>query len=249
MPRKAAVVNLEDWLPPCLVSARNHPEPEASGILVAPRHFDVNMAERRILCRRTLRNGLGKKVHSTSSPSHLSGGTFCVPKDLDWDRFIGDRRPRNGSLGSVICLGLLRLMLPSDCVIRIHFRNVSDCYYACSVDEKRLQRQVLGPRVPVSWFSNLDGFEPWVPSDLVQNPIQETVDPCRYCQIAVAAVIMGDLNTVYAVEAAFTFCPEDLCKLERCCSQIVLFSVLPRKVTFILTTLSFQQWFTYPDCT
>ena len=48
----------------------------------------------------------------------------------------------------------------------------------------------------------LDGFEPWGYSDLVQNPIQETVDPRRYCQMAVAAVIMGDLNAVYAVEAA-----------------------------------------------
>ena len=48
----------------------------------------------------------------------------------------------------------------------------------------------------------LDGFEPWEYSDLVQNPIQETVDPRRYCQMAVAAVIMGDLNEVYAVEAA-----------------------------------------------
>ena len=46
---------------------------------------------------------------------------------------------------------------------------------------------MLGPRVPVSWFTNLedpsldllpiDGFRPWVSGDLVQNPIQETVDP------------------------------------------------------------------------
>ena len=64
----------------------------------------------------------------------------------------------------------------------------------------------------MSWFRNLEdasldlllieGFESWVSSDLVQRPIQETVDPRRYCQMAVAAVIMGDLNAVYAVEAA-----------------------------------------------
>ena len=36
-------------------------------------------------------------------------------------------------------------------------------------------------------------------SDLVQNPIHETVDPRRYCQIALAAVIMGDSNAVDAV--------------------------------------------------
>ena len=86
---------------------------------------------------------------------------------------------------------LRRLKLPSDSVIRIHFRDVSDCYNAESVDEERLRRQVLGPRVPVSWFRNLedanldvlpiDGFDPWVSSDLVQNPIQETAGPLRYC--------------------------------------------------------------------
>ena len=103
-------------------------------------------------------------------------------------------------------------MLPSDCVIRIHFRDISDCCYAESVDEERLQRQVLGPRVPVSWFRNLedtsidfltvDGVEPWRSSNFVENPIHIAVDPRRLCQIAVVAVIMGDLNAVYAVVAA-----------------------------------------------
>ena len=46
----------------------------------------------------------------------------------------------------------------------------------------------------------LDGFEPSVSG--VQNPSQETVDPRRYCQVVVAAVIMGDSNAEYAVEAA-----------------------------------------------
>ena len=39
-------------------------------------------------------------------------------------------------------------------------------------------------------------------SDLVQHPIQETVDPRQYCQMAVAAVTMGGLNAVYAGEGA-----------------------------------------------
>ena len=68
MPRKAAVVPLDDWLPSSLVKcAWNHPECEASSVLVAPRYFDVNMAEWRALCRRMLRSGLGKKVLPTSS--------------------------------------------------------------------------------------------------------------------------------------------------------------------------------------
>ena len=80
------------------------------------------------------------------------------------------------------------------------------------MDGKRLDRQVLGPKVPVSWFRNLDDTsidllpvddsEPCISSDPVQNPIQIAVDPRRFCQIAVAAVTMGDLNAVYAFEAA-----------------------------------------------
>ena len=128
-------------------------ESTASCAPVASRYFDVNMAEWRALCRRMLRSGLGKKIHPTSSPLRLSGGAFSVRQDLDRDRFIGDRRPRNGTeqlMGKCHlpwAPRLRRLMLPSDCVIRIHFRDVSDCYCAYSVDEKRLQRQVLGPRV------------------------------------------------------------------------------------------------------
>ena len=94
-----------------------------------------------------LRSGLGKKIHPASSPRHLSGGAFSVPKDLDRDRFIGDRRPRNGTEQLIgrchlpWASRLRRRMLPSGCVTRTHFRDASDCHYACSVDEKMLQRQ------------------------------------------------------------------------------------------------------------
>ena len=77
MPRKAAVVPLDDWLPPCLVSV--HPECE---VLVAPRYFDVNVAEWRALCRRMLRSGLGKKVSSNVYLLLISGGAFSFPITL-----------------------------------------------------------------------------------------------------------------------------------------------------------------------
>ena len=120
----------------------------------------MNMADWGAFCRRMLRSSLGKKIHPVSSSSHLSGGACSVPKDLDRERFIGDRRPRSGTerlIGKCHLLWdprLRRLMLPSDYVIRIHFRDVSDCYYAYSVDEERPHWQVLGPRVPVSWLEN-----------------------------------------------------------------------------------------------
>ena len=65
-------------------------------MLLVPQYFGVNMSEWRAPRRRMLRSGLGKKIHPASSPSHLSGA-FSVSKDLDRDRFIGDRRPRNGT--------------------------------------------------------------------------------------------------------------------------------------------------------
>ena len=69
---------------------------------------------------------------------------------------------RNDSLESVTCLGLHDSDVScyqSDCVVHIHFRDVSDCYCAYGVAEERLQRQVLGPRVPMSWIWNSGGRE------------------------------------------------------------------------------------------
>ena len=88
---------------------------------------------------------------------------------------------RKGSLESAICLGLhdsdascCQVIAPS-AFIFVTFQIVTKLF------EERLQRQVLGPRVPVSWFRDLEGasldllpmtdFEPLVRSDLV--PIQK----------------------------------------------------------------------------
>ena len=122
---------LDDWVPPSFVIAWNWLESEASCAPVAPRYFDVNMAEWRALCRRMLRSGFGKKIHPASCPRHLVGGAISVPKDPGRDRFIGDRRPRNGTeqlIGKCHlpwAPRLRRFMLPNDCVIRIHFRPES----------------------------------------------------------------------------------------------------------------------------
>ena len=137
---------------------------------------------------------------------------------LDRDSFIGDHRPRNGTerlIGKCQLRWVPRIqrhMLPSDCVIRINFRDVSDYHNACGVNKndysgKCWVRELRCPGLEiwtmrVSTCCLLMVFEPWISSDLVQNPIQKAVDPRRFCQIAVAAVIMGDLNAVYAVEAA-----------------------------------------------
>ena len=164
-----------------------------------------------------LRSALGKKVHPTSSPN-LSGGAFASPMtsigtDSSVTADLG--MVRKDSLEGVLCSGLhdsdvsCCQVIVSCAFIFVMFQFV---IVLVSVDEERLQRQVLGPRVPVSRFRNLDdasidllpldGFEPWVYSDLVQNPFQETDNLRRYCETALTAVSVGDLNAVYAVEAA-----------------------------------------------
>ena len=102
MPRKAAVVPLDDW---------NHPKSEASCAPVTPRYFDVNMSELRALCSCMLRSGLGKKNSSCVIPfSSLwwgipSSQRILVETDLSVipDPVTG----QNDSLENVICLGLL----------------------------------------------------------------------------------------------------------------------------------------------
>ena len=116
---------------------------------------------------------------------------------------------RKDSLEGVICSGLhdsdvsCCQVIVSCAFIFVMFQFVT---VLKSVDEERLQRQVLAPRVPVSRIRNLDdasidllpldGFEPWVYSDLVQNPFQETDNLRRYCETALTAVCVGDLNAV-----------------------------------------------------
>ena len=105
----SAVVPLDDWLPPSLISAWNHPDCVVSGGPVAPRFFDVNMAEWKALCRRMLRSGLGRKfiqrhvllvplVEHLPSTRTLIGTDSSVTSDLEM--------ARKDSLERIICLGL-----------------------------------------------------------------------------------------------------------------------------------------------
>ena len=199
-----------------LFSAWNHPECEASSVPVAPRYFDVNMAEWRPSADACFGVVWERKFFQRHLLLIFLVEHSPLLKTLDRDRFIGDRRPQNGTERLIRKCHLPSLhdsdascnqVIVSSVFISVTFQIVTTL-----IDEERLQRQVLGLRVPVSWFRNIEdasldllpieGFESWVSSDLAQNPIQEAVAPGRYCQIAVAAVTMGDLNAVYAVEAA-----------------------------------------------
>ena len=88
-----------------------------------------------------------RKVHPTSSPFHLSGGAFAAPKDLDRDRFIGDRRPQN-------CYGdgrdLRRIL--GLCVYALSFRReaLSVRDVACVAAECFRNDDVVPSKVPYS---------------------------------------------------------------------------------------------------
>ena len=86
-------------------------------------------------------------------------------------------------------------------------RDMRNMYYTLAVDEERLMRQIIGPRVPLSWIDDLDNealdyaddIDEWVRSDLISGGDAAVVDD-RYMQVALAAVMMGDKNAVYMAE-------------------------------------------------
>ena len=122
---------------------------------------------------------------------------------------------QNDSLESVICLGLHDSAVSCNQVI-VSFVCISVtfqmCYCAYSVDEERLQWQVLGPRVLVSWFRNLedtsldslpiDGFEPWVSSDSCPTSRTRNSRSTSVLSDSCGSGHHCDLNAAYAVEAA-----------------------------------------------
>jgi len=94
----------------------------------------------------------------------------------------------------------------------VHLRDVRNCYYLYEVEEARFPKQIIGPRVPLSWFEDLEDeslddvedCEPWLAADLRDHDGSRTEaeEVPGYMDLAVAGVIMGDLNAVFAVETA-----------------------------------------------
>ena len=78
---------------------------------------------------------------------------------------------------------------------------MTSAIFVFGVDEERLHHQVIGPRVPRSWFRDLEheamdeteSFDAWHSSN-------SSVNPQEFCQL-VSGVIMGDRNAVYANES------------------------------------------------
>jgi hypothetical protein len=183
------------------------------------------MIEWRATVRRMLRAGLAKPLASNSRDPRLASGAFAVRKDLDKDRLIADRRPENAGEKPVgLCLlpygpRLRRVQLKDNQYLRASVQDLSNMYYMFKVSEERLKRQVVGPRVPVSWFQNLESeaddflpdesfLEAWHWADVRPRRADQTPwSPSAgelpgMCQVALTAALMGDLNAVTVCQQA-----------------------------------------------
>jgi len=222
-PQRAAVVPLADWLPPSVAEAFNHPRLPADlqPDDIPKGYFAASQKEWRACCRRMVRCSLAQACPASRCHPRHAAGAFGAPKNADRDRFIGDRRPRNATERSIgrVCLPyaprLRRIRLRPDQGLRIAMRDVKDCFYVYRIDDVRVPGQVIGPRVPASWFARLDredlddcdDFEAWCQQDLWRGPGDAAPDPSdfdheNFRDICLQGVIMGDLNAVYAVECA-----------------------------------------------
>ena len=105
---------------------------------------------------------LAVALPSDTCPVSLSGGAFAVPKDVDRDRLISDRRPQNSqesALNRVLlpfCPRLRRLILQRSEALGVHIVDTRKCFYLSQVDSSRWHTQVIGPRIPVSWLHNIE---------------------------------------------------------------------------------------------
>ena len=217
LPEKAAIVPLRPWLSPATAAAWL--SPAAADDEVPKAYFAAGQREWRIAVRKMARSGLVLPLGANSSTVGLAAGAFCVKKDDDKDRLIGDRRPRNaqeqmpGPVRLPYAPRMRKVRLAKGQALWFGKRDLSNCFYLFRVDDDRLHRQVIGPRVPRSWLADLDNesadrdlhFENWCASDLRVEAGEdgEWLDD-DFCQIAMTGVMMGDIGAVTVIQEAHT---------------------------------------------
>ena len=216
MPGNACAVPLCKWLCPSLLESFNSPDSSDAETAKAGFYFGADPVQWRACLRRMARARLLRVLPSHTGSQRLVSGAFAVAKDHR-DRFIGDRRRQNEKERLIhrVCLPyaprLKRILLKNGYSLRLNLRDVRDCFYLFQVDDKRLKRQIIGPRVPESWFSDIENeskdflptsaFKPWLSSDLT-NPPDEPNHAPGYVQVAIAGIMIGDKNAAAALQNA-----------------------------------------------
>ena len=219
LPDSAAVVKLRPWLSGPTAEAWENPgtfDPES-----APKaHFAASQREWRKVVRRMVRCGLARSLPGNTLPPRCAAGAFAVKKDEHADRLIGDRRPLNagerqpGPVRLPYASRLRWMQLPWGKGIWVAKRDLSNHFYLCEVDPSRLERQVIGPRIPRSWLHDVENgaeddrvsFEGWFTPDLNLSAADMgvNVDESTFCQVALSGVMMGDVGAVAVIQEAHT---------------------------------------------
>ena len=84
-------------------------------------------------------------------------------------------------------------------------------YFIFDVGPKRVNKQAWGPRVPTSWFEDIDNlasdqfqdFEQWWEPDLhAETHLTGPMPPDHFVQPLARVLLMGDLNAVYLAQHA-----------------------------------------------
>ena len=225
LPKRAALIPIDAWLHEHTRLLWNAPEADLHVEHSIRSYFPVSMIEWRATVRRMMRAGLATPLASNSRDPRLASGAFAVRKDLDKDRLIADRRPENAGEKPVgLCLlpygpRLRRVQLKSNQYLRASVQDLSNMYYMFKVSEERLKRQVVGPRVPVSWFQNLESeaedflpdasfMDAWHWADVRPRKLDRAAwtpsagEIPGMCQVALTAALMGDLNAVTVCQQA-----------------------------------------------
>ena len=217
LPEQAVVLRLRPWLSPETAAAWSAPGEHSED---APRgYFAASQTEWRAVARRLVRCGLGRLLPEDSCPPGLAAGAFAVAKDVSTDRLIGDRRPMNAGeqqparVRLPYAPRLRRLRLRPGEALWVAKRDLSNCFYQFEVEPDRLSRQVVGPRLPRSWFEHLEdesrdrelGGDRWHAADLgAVGPGAGEALGDGFCQLALAGVMMGDLGAVAVIQEAHT---------------------------------------------
>ena len=90
--------------------------------------------------------------------------------------------------------------------------DTGGCFYRFDNPASRVSRQVTEPRLPKGWLTRIadesldllqdEVIQDWVSQNLVNTSFPKSRSEDHVCQLAMMAIVMGDVNAVYALQCA-----------------------------------------------
>lgn len=205
IPDKSAVAVISPWLSEATLEGWNHSVFQDGDDIKG--YSQVPLREWKAATRNMLRSGLVAVVDANLGDPHSSAGAFAVEKDAHKDRLVADRRPRNakervcGPVRLPRAPQLRRIVFEPNQNIRIGKHDLSNVFYRIAADDVRRLKQLVGPRIPHSWFDDLDSTEldnvvphdSWYVRDICTHAagLLTKLTIQSICQLAAKAVLMG----------------------------------------------------------